>query len=220
MRRTRRVVDELAIRTLGPDFEERAARVRARYEGMGGDPFGLDPEFTKYATMGVAVFHRLYFRTSVYGIQNVPEGRALLISNHSGQLPIDGVIIAATMLMDADPPRVIRAMVEKWAQTLPFISMFFNRTGQVVGVPENCERLLEQEELILAFPEGIRGISKPFTRRYQLEDFGLGFMRLAVKTRAPVVPVAVIGAGSSRRSAVPASRGTAPAAHEVSCPLR
>jgi 1-acyl-sn-glycerol-3-phosphate acyltransferase len=194
VRGTRRVVDELASRTLGPDFEERAARVRARYMEMGGDPFGLDTEFTKYSAMVAAVFHRLYFRTNVYGIQNVPPGRALLISNHSGQLPIDGMIINMAMFMDAEPPRVVRAMVEKWVQTLPFVSTFFHRTGQVVGVPENCERLLEQNELILAFPEGTRGISKPFTRRYQLEEFGLGFMRLAIKTGSPVVPVAVIGA--------------------------
>ena len=82
--------------------------------------------------MGMAVFHRLYFRTTVHGVHNVPEGRALLISNHSGQLPMDGVIIGMTMFMDAEPPRFVRAMVEKWVQTLPFISMLFNRTGQVV----------------------------------------------------------------------------------------
>jgi 1-acyl-sn-glycerol-3-phosphate acyltransferase len=192
--KTRRVVDDLAQRTLGADFEERAARVRERYVRMGGDPFGLDPEFAKYMSMLSAVFHRLYFRTTVHGIQNVPTGRALLISNHSGQLPIDGMIIATAMFLDAEPPRLVRAMVEKWVQTLPFVSMMFNRTGQVVGVPENCTRLLEQEELILAFPEGTRGISKPFTRRYQLEEFGLGFMRLAIQARAPVVPVAVVGA--------------------------
>ena len=64
-----------------------------------------------------------------------------------------GAMLGMSMLMDAEPPRVIRAMVEKWVQTLPFVSMLFNRTGQVVGVPENCERLLEREELILAFPE-------------------------------------------------------------------
>jgi len=193
-KQTRRVVDELALRSLGPDFEERVERIRARYEQMGGDPFGLDPEFTKYVAICASVMHRLYFRTIVHGSENVPRGRALLISNHSGQIPIDGVIIAMSMFMDAEPPRIIRAMVEKWAQTLPFVSMMFNRTGQVVGVPENCERLLQQEELILAFPEGTRGISKPFTRRYQLEEFGLGFMRLAIHTRSPIVPVAVIGA--------------------------
>jgi 1-acyl-sn-glycerol-3-phosphate acyltransferase len=193
-KQTRRVVDELALRSLGPDFEERVERVRARYDKMGGDPFGLDPDFTKYVAVFASVMHRLYFRTIVQGWENVPTGRALLISNHSGQIPIDGVIIAMSMFMDAEPPRIIRAMVEKWAQTLPFVSMMFNRTGQVVGVPENCERLLQQEELILAFPEGTRGISKPFTRRYQLEEFGLGFMRLAIQTRSPIVPVAVIGA--------------------------
>lgn len=193
-KQTRRVVDELALRSLGPDFEERVERIRARYDKMGGDPFGLDPDFTKYVAVFASVMHRLYFRTIVQGSEHVPEGRALLISNHSGQIPIDGVIIAMSMFMDAEPPRIIRAMVEKWAQTLPFVSMMFNRTGQVVGVPENCERLLQQEELILAFPEGTRGISKPFTRRYQLEEFGLGFMRLAIQTRSPIVPVAVIGA--------------------------
>jgi 1-acyl-sn-glycerol-3-phosphate acyltransferase len=193
-RQTRRVVDQLAVRTLGTDFEERVEFARARYDAMGGDPFGLDVDFTKYVAMWAAVFHRLYFRTTVHGSNNVPSGRALLISNHSGQIPIDGVIIAMSMFLDAEPPRIIRAMIERWAQTLPFVSMMFNRTGQVVGVPENCERLLRQEELILAFPEGTRGIAKPFTRRYQLEEFGLGFMRLAIQTQSPIVPVAVIGA--------------------------
>ena len=193
-RSTRRVVDDLAGRALGPDFEERSERVRQRYASMGGDPFGLDADFTKYTSMVGAVFHRLYFRTSVHGIHNVPPGRALLISNHSGQLPLDGMIIGMSMFMDAEPPRMVRAMVDKWVQTLPFVSTLFNRTGQVVGVPENCRRLLEMEELILAFPEGMRGISKPFTRRYQLEEFGLGFIRLAMQTGSPVVPVAVIGA--------------------------
>lgn len=194
IRKTRAVVDDLALRTLGPDFGQRTALVRERYDRMGGDPFGFDPDFTKYGAIGGAAMHRLYFRTAVHGTEHVPEGRALLIANHSGQIPLDGMVIAMAMLMDADPPRVVRAMVEKWAQTLPFVSSFFNRTGQVVGVPENCERLLEREELILAFPEGTRGISKPFTRRYQLEDFGLGFMRLAIQMQAPIVPVAVIGA--------------------------
>ncbi len=194
IKKTREVVDDLALRALGPDWGERTAIVRERYDRMGGDPFGFDPEFTKLTAMGGAAMHRLYFRTSVHGIEHVPEGRALLIANHSGQIPLDGMVIAMAMPMDPDPPRVLRAMVEKWAQTLPFVSSFFNRTGQVVGVPENCERLLEREELILAFPEGTRGISKPFTRRYQLEEFGLGFMRLAIQMRAPIVPVAVIGA--------------------------
>ena len=104
------------------------------------------------------------------------------------------MLIGAAMFLDAEPPRIIRSMVEKWTQTLPFVGTTFSRVGQVVGVPENARRLLELGEAILVFPEGARGISKPFAERYQLTDFGLGFMRLALETDTPIVPVAVIGA--------------------------
>jgi 1-acyl-sn-glycerol-3-phosphate acyltransferase len=107
---------------------------------------------------------------------------------------LDGAMIGAAMFMDAEPPRIIRAMVEKWAVSLPFISLMFARIGQVVGVPENAKRLLLQGEVLLVFPEGARGISKTFDQRYKLTEFGLGFMRLAIETDTPIVPVAVIGA--------------------------
>jgi 1-acyl-sn-glycerol-3-phosphate acyltransferase len=186
------MADELATATLGRDFEQRAQYIRNHYGG--DDPFGLDPEFTRMGAMLTAFMHRRYFRTEVHGIENVPPGRALLIANHSGQIPIDGLILVLTLFFDANPPRLMRAMVEKWMQTLPFVAPMIARLGQVVGVPDNCHRLLERDELILAFPEGVRGIVKPYTRRYQLEEFGQGFMRLALATRSPVVPVAVIGA--------------------------
>ena len=129
----------------------------------------------------------------MHGIENVPAGRVLLVANHSGQVPIDGALIGAAMFMDAEPPRIVRAMVEKWAVSLPFVSLLFTRVGQVVGVPENAKRLLEQDEALLVFPEGARGISKTFDQRYQLTEFGLGFMRLAIETDTPIVPVAVVG---------------------------
>jgi 1-acyl-sn-glycerol-3-phosphate acyltransferase len=191
---SRRTVDQLAERTLGDDFDHRARELAERYERAGGDPFGLDPETAKYAVMACAFFHRLYFRTEVSGLSNLPEGRVLLVANHSGQVPIDGAIIGASLFLDAEPPRVIRAMVEKWSQTLPFVSTFFRRVGQVVGVVENARKLLEMDEALLVFPEGVRGISKPFSRRYQLQQFGQGFMRLAIETHTPIVPVAVVGA--------------------------
>jgi 1-acyl-sn-glycerol-3-phosphate acyltransferase len=140
------------------------------------------------------LFHRFYFRSDVHGVDRVPQGRVLLVSNHSGQIPIDGMLIAASMFLDAEPPRLIRSMVEKWTQTLPFVGTAFSRVGQVVGVPENARRLLELGEVIMVFPEGARGISKPFSERYRLTEFGLGFMRLALETRTPIVPIAVIGA--------------------------
>lgn len=190
----RDAVDDVTIRLLGRDFEDRLRRVHVAMATGGVDPFGLDPDWAKYAVGVAAFFHRFYFRTQVTGIERVPLGRVLLIANHSGQVPLDGMVIGASMFLDAEPPRIIRSMVEKWTQTLPFVSTFFSRVGQVVGVPENARRLLELGEAILVFPEGARGISKPFAQRYRLTDFGLGFMRLALETNTPIVPVGVIGA--------------------------
>jgi 1-acyl-sn-glycerol-3-phosphate acyltransferase len=85
-------------------------------------------------------------------------------------------------------------MIEKWAVTLPFASTFYSKVGQVVGVPENARRLLGMGEALMVFPEGVRGIAKPFSKRYQLQDFGSGFMRLAIETKTPIVPVAIVGA--------------------------
>jgi 1-acyl-sn-glycerol-3-phosphate acyltransferase len=187
-------VDEALERLLGERFDERLARVPLTLGPAGVDPFGLDPQWAKYALIAIATLHRRYFRSEVHGIRNIPHGRVLLVANHSGQVPLDGALIAAALFMDAEPPRIVRAMVEKWAVSLPFVSLAFTRVGQVVGVPENAQRLLSQGEALLVFPEGARGISKTFDRRYRLAEFGLGFMRLAIETDTPIVPVAVIGA--------------------------
>jgi 1-acyl-sn-glycerol-3-phosphate acyltransferase len=187
-------VDEALGRLLGgEDPMERLKRAPMALGSSGVDPFGLDPMWTKYVLMMVAALHRKYFRTEVHGVDRVPQGRVLLVANHSGQVPIDGAMIAAAMFMDTEPPRIVRAMVEKWAVGLPFVSLLFTRVGQVVGVPENATRLLAQGEALLVFPEGVRGIAKTIGQRYKLTEFGLGFMRLAIETDTPIVPVAVVG---------------------------
>jgi len=198
---TRRVVDSAHRELdawmsdkLGEDFAERLARVPLNLTATGVDEFGLDPRWARYTLTSLAFLHRNYFRTEVFGTEHIPQGRVLLVANHSGQIPMDGALIGACLFMDVEPPRFLRAMVEKWTQTLPFVSLFFSRVGQVVGVPENAKRLLERDEALLVFPEGARGISKSFDQRYKLVDFGLGFMRLALETGTPIVPVAVIGA--------------------------
>jgi 1-acyl-sn-glycerol-3-phosphate acyltransferase len=139
--------------------------------------------------------YRKYFRVRIDGVEHVPnEGRCVIVANHSGQLPFDAAMLAVGLLIDKDPPRVARALVEKWVPTLPFVSTFMARCGQIVGTPENCRRLLAADEVILVFPEGVRGLNKPFSQRYQLQKFGVGFMRLALESAAPIVPCAVVGA--------------------------
>jgi 1-acyl-sn-glycerol-3-phosphate acyltransferase len=178
---------------IGQDIDARIAAIKTYPNEVGQDPFGFDPETSRYALAVAALLHRRYFRTQVYGIDRVPSGRVLIVANHSGQLPLDAVMIACALMLDADPPRFPRSMVETWTAELPFISTLYPRLGQVVGSPENARRLLRQEESIIVFPEGARGISKTYDQRYQLTDFGLGFVRLALETGAPIVPVSVIG---------------------------
>ena len=188
-----RTLKQWTLSMTASDFEEKLASHRGSNE-YGVDPFGFDPRALRYAVLAARALYRDWFRTEVHGIDNVPDGRVLLIANHSGQIPLDGLAIGAAMLLDRSPPRLVRSMVERWSATLPFVSVLFPRLGQIVGVPENCQRLLEREEAILVFPEGSRGISKPFSQRYKLTEFGSGFMRLALATRCPIVPVAVVGA--------------------------
>lgn len=162
---------------------------------FGFDPFGLSRESVRTAATIARWLYRHYFRAESFGIENVPAtGRLILVSNHSGQLPFDGVVIGSACFLEPPQPRLIRAMVEFFVPTVPFASYLFSRWGQITGTPENCRRLLAAEEAVLVFPEGARGISKPFSKRYQLAEFGKGFMRLALETGAPIVPVAVIGA--------------------------
>src|SRR5687768_13650838 len=149
---------------------------------FGVDPFGYDPEAVKLIAPLMMFLKEHWFRCEVHNIENVPgDGRFLLIGNHSGQLPFDAAMVTTTVLADAPRPRLVRSMVERWSAELPFVSSLFVRTGQVVGEPTTCARLLEAEEGVLVFPEGARGINKLFSQRYQLASFGHGFMRLAMQ---------------------------------------
>lgn len=162
---------------------------------FGYDPFGLSKDSLRTAARLARWLYRHYFRAQAYGVEHIPAaGRVLFVANHSGQLPFDGLVIGAATFLEPAQPRLVRSMVEYFVPTVPFASYLFSRWGQITGTPENCRRLLAAEEAVLVFPEGARGISKPFSRRYQLAEFGKGFMRLALEMQAPIVPVAVIGA--------------------------
>jgi 1-acyl-sn-glycerol-3-phosphate acyltransferase len=179
----------------GPGTRERLEQLTPPRNEYGVDPYGFDIDYLQAAAAPVLWLYRKYFRVEAFGLENVPdEGRVLLVGNHSGQLPFDAAMVEMACLIDKDPPRAVRALVDKWVPTLPFVSTLFARCGQVVGTPENCRRLLAADEALLVFPEGTRGLNKPFSERYTLKDFGLGFLRLALESQAPIVPVGVVGA--------------------------
>ncbi len=127
------------------------------------------------------------------GLDNLPEGSALLIGNHAGQIAFDGLMISTAIVLEAEPPRLPRAMGEYWLGALPWLSIFLERSGSAVGTRKTCVDMLRQGELTLAFPEGVRGMNKVYADAYKLMPFGLGFMRLALETGSPIVPVSVVG---------------------------
>ncbi len=186
---------DMLVSTVNPELVSRIDDLpRKNLNEFGVDPFGYDPETIKLVAPLAVWLYRNYFRVQPYGLENLPEGRFLLIANHSGQLPFDAMMIGTACLLDTERPRLLRSMVERWSAELPFVSSLFVRMGQVVGDPAVCRRLLESDEGVLVFPEGARGINKLFAQRYQMTNFGHGFMRLALETKAPIVPVALVGA--------------------------
>lgn len=179
----------------GPGTRARLEKLTPPRNEYGIDPYGFDAEFAVAAVAPLLWLYRKYFRVTLHGIERVPsEGRVVLVANHSGQLPFDAAMIEVACLIEKDPPRAVRALVDRWVPTLPFVSTFMARCGQIVGTPENCRRLLAAGEAILVFPEGVRGLNKPFSQRYQLQRFGPGFLRLALESGAPIVPIGVVGA--------------------------
>ena len=176
------------------DIEGRTRALVVHENEFGFDPFGMSRAHLVGAVRMTRLLYRYYFRAEAHGIENIPpSGRVLFIANHAGQLPFDGTVIASAVFLEPPTPRLVRAMVEHFVPTVPFISFMLSRWGQIVGTPENCRRLLNADEAVLVFPEGAKGISKPFTKRYQLAPFGSGFMRLALETNSVIVPVAVVG---------------------------
>ena len=188
------VVERLREAVVDPGIDARIDTLPNNLSESGYDAWGFHPEWAKWSLSVVRHAYERYFRVETHGMENVPDGRVLLIANHGGQLPLDGMMVAASLALERTPPRAVRAQVEKWFPTLPVLSTFFARNGQVVGTQNNCARLLENDEAVLVFPEGIRGSGKLYRRRYQLQEFGLGFMRLALRTGTPIVPVGVVGA--------------------------
>jgi len=173
---------------------ERLERLDLSFGPYGYDRFGLCKRHIGAFYTMLEPLYRRYFRVESSGLEHIPsEGRGMLIGNHSGGIPVDAAMVFSSLFFDHDPPRHPHGMVEKFAQNLPFLSSIFSRLGQLSGLPEHAEQILEDERLLLVFPEGVRGTGKLYRDRYQLARFGTGFVRIALQTRSPIIPFAFVG---------------------------
>jgi len=188
-------LDRLAGVALDRASEERINLVANVLGAQPYDELGFSPRTTRRA---LAVFLQLYhywFRVKSSGHEALPEKEgAILACNHGGLLPFDGAMTIVDVFLHANPPRLTRAIVDRWAGTLPFVNIFYSRVGQVVGTRDNFRRLLRSGQFVLVFPEGMAGIRKKAADRYVLQKFNVGFVEESIRHRVPIIPMALIGA--------------------------
>jgi 1-acyl-sn-glycerol-3-phosphate acyltransferase len=161
------------------------------------DEFGFDAELT--GTILAAPFRPLYdkwFRVEATGMENVPEkGGALIVANHSGTIALDGVITALALLDHHPGRRHLRMLGADLVFKTPFVGEFARKAGNTLACQADAERLLSNGELVGVYPEGFKGVGKPFSERYKLQRFGRGgFVSSALKTKAPIIPCSIVGA--------------------------
>ena len=159
------------------------------------DPFGLDIDFRERLLPFFGFLFERYWRVEVQGLGRVPAtGPAILVANHSGALPVDGAMIVTAVRLAHSQPRPVRFLYDRFVDNLPGLGSLFRRVGGVAASYANAARLLAAGHLVLTFPEGVAGVAKPFTERYRLRPFSSSFVRLSLTHRAPIIPVAVVGA--------------------------
>ena len=185
-------------RALRNDVRSRIARLEIRWNRYGVDPYGASRWHLRWALGSLSLLYRHYFSVKVFDFHRIPaRGRAMMVGNHSGGIAIDAAMVIAACFLELEPPRLAQGMIEKFINQVPFASLWAGRTGQFTGLPEHAVRLLEDERLLLVFPEGARGTAKLFPARHSLVDFGTGFLRLALKTRSPIIPFGFLGGGEA-----------------------
>jgi 1-acyl-sn-glycerol-3-phosphate acyltransferase len=207
--------EEVYRRLVTPEIEEMIAKMPKPVGTFGYDPWGYNENLVKLGLGFAKLLYDHYFRVVAHGLEHIPKsGRVLIIANHSGQLPMDGVMIGYALATNAHGPRAARAMIERFFPTVPYLGNILNSWGAVIGDPVNCVKMLEAEEAIIVFPEGVRGSGKLYKDRYQLQRFGNGFMHLALQTKTPIVPVGVVGCEET----MPAIANIAPLARLLNIP--
>lgn len=190
--------DPAAERSLAEEVDARLSRLELPFNAHGFDAYGVSKDSLAAGLRIAGWMYKKYFSVQCTGIEHVPaRGRVLLVGNHSGGYAIDAAMVICACFFELEPPRLAHAMADRFVSRLPFVSRLASRTGQITGLPQHALQLLEDERVLLVFPEGARGTSKLFWDRYSLGAFGTGFMRLALRTRSPIVPFAFLGGGEA-----------------------
>jgi 1-acyl-sn-glycerol-3-phosphate acyltransferase len=161
------------------------------------DEFGFDPQLTDNVLMPpLKVLYDRWFRVEVRGTENLPtEGGALVVSNHSGTLPVDSAMTAIAVHENTPNHRHLRMLGADLVFQIPVLGALARKTGQTLACTADAERLLHSGELVGVWPEGFKGVGKPFKDRYKLQRFGRGgFVSAALRTGVPIIPVSVVGA--------------------------
>ncbi len=179
-----------------PRLAEFLAFLRRRLTGeFTVDDFGFDQEVTEqFLLAAVRPIAKKWFRVEVLGAENIPAvGGALVVSNHSGTVPLDGLITAVSIRDHTQ--RFLRPLGADLVFRLPVIGDLARKGGATLACNEDAERMLRGGELVGVWPEGFKGIGKPFGERYKLQRFGRGgFVSAAIRTGVPIIPTSVVGA--------------------------
>ena len=179
---------------LSPRERKRLSEIRHDDGVHGYDAFGLHGGEIAAGVARMLPLYRGWFRVGSRNICNLPAGGpAIVVANHGGYLPFDGAMLWTDMVLQSDPPRVPRFVMDNFVLRIPVIGTAFARTGSVGGNRRNVHHLLEDGELVVVFPEGLAGIGKPWSQRYRLQSWSVGHAEMAIRHAAPVVPVAILG---------------------------
>ena len=165
--------------------------------GIAVDEFGFDPEFNSRVLIPIArFFYQRWFRVEIRGLEHVPaDGPALVVANHSGTLPMDAVMLQAGLHDEHPARRNLRLLGADLVYEIPLLATVARKGGHTRASPANADALLRSGELVGVFPEGFKGIGKPFAERYHLQRFGRGgFAATAIRADVPLVPCAIVGA--------------------------
>ena len=160
------------------------------------DEFGFDPEFTTHLLLPLLrPLYRSWFRIDVEGAEHVPSsGAGLLVSNHAGAIAVDAVMTQVAIHDALPSPRYLRMLAADLVFNVPILADVATRAGHVHASVPAAETLLSRGELVGVWPEGFKGVGKPFHKRYQLQRFGRGgFVSVALRTGAPLIPTAIVG---------------------------